>query len=194
MGDPPGDTAIYPHCYPPAIITADCIKLRVDPQIADARFVGYVIESPYTRTRIEEITAGVAQQKISLERFRRFPLPLAPLDEQAEIVRRVESLFAYADRLEARYAAARAQVERLTPALLAKAFRGELVPQDPNDEPAAVLLARIHAARAAAPAKPRGRNGATGSRTAKKRLYPSHLSFRLRFGEQLAGNHGKLRA
>ena len=75
-------------------------------------------------------------------------------DEQDEIVRRVESLFAYADRLEARYTAARAQVERLTPTLLAKAFRGELVPQDPNDEPASVLLERIRAARAATEAQP----------------------------------------
>lgn len=57
-----------------------------------------------------------------------------------------------------------------------QAFRGELVPQDPNDEPAAVLLARIRAARAAAPAKSRGRNGATGSRTAKKRLELAMLS------------------
>lgn len=72
-----------------------------------------------------------------------------------EIVNRVESLFAYADRLEARLDYARAQVERLTPALLSKAFRGELVPQDPNDEPAPVLLERIHAARAAASVKPR---------------------------------------
>ena len=77
---------------------------------------------------------------------------IAPLEfpepgrkEQHEIVRRVEALFAYADKLEACYNTARAQVERLTPALLAKAFRGELVPQDPNDEPASVLLERIHA-------------------------------------------------
>ena len=79
------------------------------------------------------------------------------IDEQNEIVRRVEALFAYADRLEARYTAARAQVERLTPALLAKAFRGELVPQDPNDEPASVLLERIRAARAEQPTAKRGR-------------------------------------
>lgn len=70
-------------------------------------------------------------------------MPLPSNQEQIEIVRRVETLFAYADRLEARYAAARTQVEKLTPALLAKAFRGELVPQDPNDEPASELLARI---------------------------------------------------
>jgi type I restriction enzyme S subunit len=66
-------------------------------------------------------------------------------------------LFAYADRLETRYVAARAQVDRLTPALLAKAFRGELVPQDPDDEPASVLLERIRAARAAVPPKARSR-------------------------------------
>ena len=72
-------------------------------------------------------------------------MELPKLDEQTEIVHRVESLFAYADRLEARYTAARGQVEKLTPALLAKAFRGELVPQDPNDEPASELLARIAA-------------------------------------------------
>ena len=76
-------------------------------------------------------------------------MPLPSRREQDEIVRRVEVLFSYADRLEARYNAALSEVERLTPALLAKAFRGELVPQDPDDEPASVLLERIRAARAA---------------------------------------------
>src|SRR5262249_2269693 len=46
MGDPPGDTAIYPLGAPDAVITADCIKLRVNEVIAHPRFVGYVIESP----------------------------------------------------------------------------------------------------------------------------------------------------
>jgi len=79
---------------------------------------------------------------------------LPPVEEQAEIVRRVEVLFAYADRLEARLQTARTAADRLTPALLAKAFRGELVPQDPNDEPATELLRRLREARAAeAPAK-----------------------------------------
>jgi type I restriction enzyme S subunit len=77
----------------------------------------------------------------------KFPEP--DKNEQNEIVRRVETLFAFADRLESRYKAARARVERLTSSLLAKAFRGELVPQDPNDEPASVLLERIRAGRAA---------------------------------------------
>lgn len=73
---------------------------------------------------------------------------LPPLPEQHEIVRRVEALFAVADRIESRYKKAKAQVDRLTQSILAKAFRGELVPQDPNDEPASVLLERIKAERA----------------------------------------------
>jgi type I restriction enzyme S subunit len=75
--------------------------------------------------------------------FKTFPVPLPPRLEQTEIVRRVEALFAFADRLEARLQSARATAERLTPAVLAKAFRGELVPQDPSDEPASELLRRL---------------------------------------------------
>lgn len=93
--------------------------------------------------------------KINQQTVLSAPVSWPSIKEQSEIVRRVEILFAYADRLEARYTAARAQLDRLTPALLAKAFRGELVPQDPDDEPAAVLLERIRAARVAEPKKQR---------------------------------------
>ena len=61
------------------------------------------------------------------------------------IVRRVEALFKKADEIEERYKKAKAFVDRLTQSILAKAFRGELVPQDPNDEPASVLLEKIKA-------------------------------------------------
>jgi type I restriction enzyme S subunit len=157
MGDPPGDTAIYPSNASPAVITADCIKFKVDEQVASCMFIQVVMESPQTKIRLQEITAGVAQQKISLQRFKGFPLPLAPIPEQTEIVRRVEILFAFADRLETHLATARRQVGQLTPALLAKAFRGELVAQDPADEPAAELLKRLAAQREAAPKTKRSR-------------------------------------
>ncbi len=146
MGDPPGDTAIYPLDRPPAIMTADVVCLRVDPHIADSQFVGHAIESPLGRERMGEITAGVAQQKISLERLRTMRLPTPPVREQVEIARRVGELFELADQLERRAIAGRGCVDKLTPSLLAKAFRGELVPQDPNDEPASVLLARLKGA------------------------------------------------
>ena len=62
---------------------------------------------------------------------------------EQEIVRRVEGLFALVDQLEMRLAKARGQVDQLTPSLLARAFAGKLVPQDPTDEPASALLERI---------------------------------------------------
>lgn len=89
---------------------------------------------------------------LSISKVSAVPIELPSMEEQKEIVRRVEVLFALADKLEARYSTARTQVDKLTPALLTKAFRGELVPQDPNDEPADLLLARIRTAREAAPA------------------------------------------
>jgi type I restriction enzyme, S subunit len=63
--------------------------------------------------------------------------------EQQETVRQVESLFALADQLELKLAKARGQVDQLTPSLLARAFAGKLVPQDPTDEPASALLERL---------------------------------------------------
>jgi type I restriction enzyme S subunit len=97
---------------------------------------------------------GQGKQTTNLASISKTTLGLLPIQlpcaaEQEEIVRRVETFFTLADQLEARLNAAHKIVDRLTPALLAKAFRGELVPQDPNDEPASVLLERIRAARQA---------------------------------------------
>ena len=62
-------------------------------------------------------------------------------------MRRVEGLFALADQIEARFNKAQSQVDKLTPSLLARAFRGHLVPQDPTDEPASAILERIRSVR-----------------------------------------------
>ena len=77
--------------------------------------------------------------------IKEFYLSVPPLEEQKEIVRRVEQLFTLADKIENRYTKAKAIIDKLPQSILAKAFRGELVPQDPNDEPASVLLERIKA-------------------------------------------------
>ena len=90
-------------------------------------------------------TGNVNQGNVGADGIRNAPIDLPSLPEQQEIVRRVERLFALADNIEQRYKKAQAFIDKLTPSLLAKAFRGELVPQDPNDEPAAVLLGRIKA-------------------------------------------------
>lgn len=85
----------------------------------------------------------------------RLPITIPDYTEQQEIVRCIEKLYAYAEYVESRYQNALTRVQQLTPTSLSKAFRGELVPQDPNDEPASVLLERIQAERAAQPDKPK---------------------------------------
>jgi type I restriction enzyme S subunit len=156
-----------------AINKADCFCIRLDCNRCSPQFVAMRLASKSTFIALNEQVHGATRPRINLGQLKAFNLDLPPLTEQAEIVRRVEALFACADRLEARYAAARAQVDRLTPALLAKAFRGELVPQDPDDEPASVLLERLRAARAAAPPKPRSRRDAGRQKEAQTAVVPA---------------------
>ena len=124
-------------------------------------YLACLLQSPLGQRLLVGKVRGVAQKGINLADVRRLPVALPPYEEQTEIVRRVERLFAFADQLEARVEAAQARIDRLTQSILAKAFRGELVPQDPNDEPASVLLERIKAQRAAVPKARRGRRAAT---------------------------------
>ena len=85
----------------------------------------------------------MTKKGLGLEDIKNLKVPIAPLEEQQEIVRRIESLFKLADSIEQQYQQAELDLETLNQSILAKAFRGELVPQDPNDEPASVLLERI---------------------------------------------------
>ena len=92
------------------------------------------------------LTGTTGRAKLTQGVLNALPMAVPPKNELVEIVRRVEALFAMADRIEARLSSARKTVERLTPAVLAKAFRGHLVPQDPTDEPASKLLERLNRA------------------------------------------------
>jgi len=85
--------------------------------------------------------------KINKKQLSEIPCALPPKEEQKEIVRLVDQYFAFADTIEAQVKKAQARVDNLTQSILAKAFRGELVPQNDDDEPAEVLLERIAKAR-----------------------------------------------
>ena len=99
--------------------------------------------------------ASISKTKVSS-----LPIPIPPVVEAHEIVRRIESAFARIDRLASETTSARKLIDNLDRSILTKAFRGELIPQDPNDEPASVLLERIRAERASATTAARGRREA----------------------------------
>lgn len=136
-----------------ATVNQACAAVSVDPARADKRFVKLALQAAYLRIRGR--AEGGAQPNLSLGKVREIDVGLPSMAEQHEIVHRVEELFAITTTMEQRFQAAQKQAEALTPALLSKAFRGELVPQDPDDEPASVLLERIRAQRNGREVKPR---------------------------------------
>jgi type I restriction enzyme S subunit len=94
---------------------------------------------------LSEWVTGSAQPKLTKTALQRLPITIPEFEEQTEIVRLVEQYFALADTLEKHLKNAKQRVDNLTQAILAKAFKGKLVSQDPNDEPADKLIERIKA-------------------------------------------------
>lgn len=125
MGAPPGDTAIYPEGRPPAIITADCIKLTPHADVVSAEYLRFTIRASQIAEQFAGITLGVAQQKVSLGRFRCIAIPLPPLDEQRRIVAKVDELMASVDALETQLATARTTAALLLAAAVAELTNGE---------------------------------------------------------------------
>ena len=151
------------HLTPPiAWVTDNALIVRHDPKIVQKNYLFFALQA----IDLRQNDSSTAQPVISGQKIYGLLVVLPHFDEQTEIVRRVETLFAFADRLEARLAQAQTAATRLTPALLAKAFRGELVPQDPNDEPAAELLRRLQAQRATAVSASKTGTGRGRGRTA----------------------------
>ena len=133
-------------------------------QLILRKFLFYTLSAEQTRQYFRDQATGTAgnMPKINQQTVMSAPVFLPSLEEQERIVLKVDALFQLADRIEARHIAASTQAQRLSPLLLAKAFRGELVPQDPNDEPASALLERIMAEREKAATQPRTRKSSAG--------------------------------
>jgi type I restriction enzyme S subunit len=133
-----------------ANITQDTARLSIHPSV-NADYVAWCLRSPGAQDRMKRAAKGVAVHGINIGDVRALQIPVPPVEEQAEIVRRVEALLNLADAIEKRIAAATARAEKLTQSILAKAFRGELVPTEAelarregrDYESALTLLARV---------------------------------------------------
>jgi type I restriction enzyme S subunit len=155
MGDPPGDVCIYPENSPVAIITADCIRFAASTVGVSRDYLAGAIESRIVQAQIHALSKGVAQQKVTLAGFKRVAIPLPSTLEQNLSATVIEAEFRKAIELAAHVQTELTRSAALRQSILKDAFAGKLVPQDPTDEPAAELLARIRASRAT----PSGRVG-----------------------------------
>ena len=131
----------FPHKH--AAVNEHLFIVRVDPKVAFPKFVFYHLFSSKGQQQILSDFRGATVGGIS----RNFPLkvtvPIPSLTEQERIVSELERHLSAADEVEATLDAEIKRAERLRQSILKHAFSGKLVPQDPNDEPASVLLEKI---------------------------------------------------
>lgn len=131
-----GMIALVPAGFEEAYINQHIALARPVSGSSPGYLAWYLASSEGGLKQFQEMQRGATKVGLGLDDIKNVEVPLPPLPEQQEIVRRVEALFKKADDIEARYKKAKAFVDKLTQSILAKAFRGELVPQDPNDLPA----------------------------------------------------------
>ncbi|MGH2583531.1 MAG: hypothetical protein ACRDJE_01310 [Dehalococcoidia bacterium] len=150
---------------PPHTFASYLLRFRlVEDQILP-RWLHLYLSSPRGRRFIEQNAASSAgQHNISLGLMHRMPLPFPPLDEQERIVAEVERRLSVIEELETAIEHGLKRAERLRQAILKRAFEGRLVPQDPDDEPASVLLERIRAERDEPGREASGGRGRIGGR------------------------------
>jgi type I restriction enzyme S subunit len=159
-----GKTGIY-RGGRSAIFAGYLIRIRTGSEL-DPVFLNLCLNAPAFKEYCLEVrTDGVSQSNINARKLAEYSINWCPLPEQNEIVRRVEALFRLADAIEKRVAAATARAGKLTQSILAKAFRGELVPTEAelarregrDYEPASVLLEQIRAEKEKSKTAPRAR-------------------------------------
>jgi type I restriction enzyme S subunit len=121
-----GKTALYTG-ERPAVYAGYLIRVRCAPNLNPA-FLTFCLNSPAGRDYCWRVkTDGVSQSNINAKKLAAFQLPLPSLSEQGEVIRRVETAFTWLDRVAAEHANASRLLQKLDQAILAKAFRGELV-------------------------------------------------------------------
>lgn len=122
------------------------VQTRVFSKLLLTSFLEKGLNSGASRAFVEsKIRTTAGQSGVSGEDIKNIPVPVCCLEEQLEIVQELESKLSEADQLDQTLATALQQADALRQAILKKAFHGQLVPQDQNDEPATALLERIRA-------------------------------------------------
>lgn len=118
-------------------------------QSINATFVQMYFEFCTSNHKLEKMFTGTTIKHLTGEKLARMTVPICSINEQNQILFELESKFSEIDQLDQTLSTALQQAETLRQAILKKAFSGQLVLQDPSDEPAGELLKRIQAEKAA---------------------------------------------
>ena len=147
------------------ILCDKAYRLRCDEALIRPDFLELALNAPHIANQIDALKTGINDSGLNLtqDRFFTLMIPVPTLEEQARVIESIEAslliVVGHAAAIELALKQSTAQRKNI----LQAAFSGQLVPQDPNDEPASVLLARIRAEREA-----RGATRARRGRVAKE--------------------------
>jgi type I restriction enzyme S subunit len=160
-----GRCCVVPANLEPAIITKHVYRISANKDLVAAPYLMTALwGGTEVRGQIFGKVQGQTRPGINGEILRRIAIPIPPPDEQQRIVAEVERRLSVIDKLEAVIVTNLKRADRVRQAILKRAFEGRLVPQDPTDEPASVLLERIRTERERAMEKPKAAPQKTNSR------------------------------
>lgn len=142
LGESLPRACLVPDWVPPAIVKADCIRVRIHPEVNPA-YINLALQHPQLRRETMVKIKGVGRPRLGMQGIKDLVIPLAPRAEQQLIVAAVEEHFSRADAVRDTVSASLAKVDAMRRIVLSEAFAGRLVPQDPDEEPATALLERI---------------------------------------------------
>jgi type I restriction enzyme, S subunit len=139
-----GKTAVYEHWHPKAAFASYLIRVKVNDRIYDPQILAFFINSYYGRRYVASVVSQqVGQANVNGKKLSAMPIPLTSLSEQKAIAEEIKRCFSITEEVEKTVVNGLRQAEKLRQSILKCAFEGKLIPQDPSDEPASVLLERI---------------------------------------------------
>lgn len=146
-----GKVLVLPENIKLGIINPRLVKISLNLEFYKAEFFKAYFESGFLRSLYSQESQGTTMDILNLGIIQSLPYPLCSKSEQEQILLELDSKFSMINQMENIIAESTQKSEALRQSILKKAFSGQLVPQDPNDEPASALLARIKAEKAALP-------------------------------------------
>ncbi|WP_052672530.1 restriction endonuclease subunit S [Aliterella atlantica] len=161
-----GEVCVVPSGIGEAIISTNLIRVCLaENSLLPDYFCFLFRGSSFILNQVSALCSGSTRDFLNQTILNSLIFPIPPWEEQQEIVQRIRAIFDYSNKIENIVSKLTQSLESLNQSILAKAFRGELVPQDPNDEPASVLLERIQAERAKQAAEAKAAKKSTGKTT-----------------------------